>query len=147
VAAYFFCDGEGFVAGSLYGVARPVPAGEEGLRVAIEELLSGPTEAEREQGYSSTIAGLKDVALHDATVMAQETAVIDVTGLPQPVPEEARSFLQPGIMAELTWTVFKLDDGLVNGVEFQLDGSCDAFWQAMGADECQVYTRQDWEQV
>ena len=33
----------------------------------------------------------------------------------------------------------------IEEVEYRLRGSCDAFWQRLGADECQTITRSEWE--
>lgn len=143
VAVYFFCESPDAVAGQLYGVVRP--ADDDALTAAIEAQLRGPTEQEAAQGYASTLAGFDGVTLNEAAFDDSGRAVIDLSGLPDPLPEHTESFLPPGIMAELTWTAFHVPG--IDRIEFRLDGSCDDFWQLLGQDDCRDYTRHDWEQV
>jgi hypothetical protein len=98
VAVYFFCAAH---TPPLVGVARSVPEGVEPVRAALEAQTAGPTPEERGDGLESTLADFDDVALLDAFVTDDGTAVVDLTGLPDALTPGERSFMPPGFLDEV----------------------------------------------
>ena len=146
VAAYFAC--ESGTPGQLYPAYRQVAAGRPALEAALTELLRGPTPEERALGLRSFFGASAAGALRSVRRSAGgDTATIDLEPLADRLPDDpaARSFLPPGVMAELTWTIFAQFPE-VEVVRFSFGGSEAAFWRWLGGP-LQPFTRSDWEQV
>lgn len=146
IVVYFACP-EG-TPGQLYPVPRMTPDSVSAMEGALRALLSGPTDAERSRGLTSllgphTANALRSVRFESGT----GTLSIDFDGLTTRVPDMpgASSFLPPGVMAELTWTIFAQFPE-VQAVRFSEGGSERAFWAWLGA-EPEVFTREDWERI
>jgi hypothetical protein len=145
VWVFFYCDDPYAYPGNLYATVRAVPAGSEPLAVAMAALAAGPTEEERADGFSSTLAEMGEVTILDASVTADGTAaIVDLSGLPAELTWEQRSFLPRGFMAEIAWNVFHTG---VEAIELRLDGSCDAFWNLLTGEDCRLYTANQWGHV
>ena len=111
------------------------------LRGAFNELVQGPTKAERATGlgsvFSSETTGVvRSVALRDGT------AIVDLTPFFDRVPQVTTSEGGAHLMLSLNKTVFQFDE--VEAVEYRVEGSCDAFWESKQGN-CQVISRSDWE--
>ncbi len=147
VIVYFFCDSRSDPA-TLRGVLRPVPEGSTQLEAAIGSLLEGPTEEERGMGYLSTIATYPQIAV-DTVSLYSGRAVVSFSSFPHEVDREHTSFLRPGLMAELTWTVYlhDADRFAIDAVTFDLGGDCHELARRLGYDECLRTTREDWERI
>lgn len=151
VLVYFNC--ESAAPGALTPVQRPVPdsaaaSPEARLEAAIRALVAGPTADERERGFRSFFSADAGVRLLDARVSeAGDTAWLDFTSFEGRLPDGpgVRSFVPPGVMAELTWTVFRSSPEL-EAVRFAFEGSESAFWSWVGGP-VEVFTRRDWEQI
>jgi hypothetical protein len=48
-------------------------------------------------------------------------------------------------LGELYANAFQFED--VESVEFQINGSCEAFWEFLQAGECNITDRATWEQI
>jgi hypothetical protein len=129
--AAFFLRGE-----ELAAVTRSVPSTTGPLRAALEQLLGGPTEAERADGLSSLLAAdgaglLRGVSLSDGR------AVVDFA--PGVLGNGASTSTGSGLLLEqLNGTVFQFP--IVSSVEYRLGGSCEAFFAAIQRS-CQVVER------
>lgn len=118
------------------------------LRVALEALLAGPSAEERRRGYSSSFSERTADALLDVRVNARgDTVWLDFRNFVLELPDDpaVKSFLPPGVMAGLTWTIFSSFPG-IEAVHFAFDGSEAAFWAWLGGD-AQAFTRRHWEQI
>ena len=143
VLVFFFCTGAD--PPGLRPVRRAVPDGEDPLTVGVAALLDGPSRSEVLDGYSQATTD-EGLSLIDADLRKDGTAVVDLAGVPDQVDETTWSFTPPGVMAELTTTLFFVDG--VEAVEFRADGSCERFWGALtDGNECRLFTRQEWEQI
>lgn len=146
VAAYFPCEHGN--PGQLYPAFRHVAAARPAIEAALGELLRGPTPEERALGLHSLFGPSTADALRSVVASAQgDTVTVDLEPLAGRLPgnSAAKSFLPPGVMAELTWTIFaQFAD--VEAARFAFDGSETAFWSWLGGPP-QVFTRSDWEQI
>ncbi|HSH44435.1 MAG TPA: GerMN domain-containing protein [Longimicrobiales bacterium] len=116
-------------------VERRVP--EATVESALQALVRGPTEAERQAGHSSwfadsTAAILRSVARDNGQV------VVDFHGdMPRLMSGAGTSFGSLMLLAMLDSTVFQFPG--VQAVEYRLDGSCAAFgeWLQTGCEGVQ----------
>ncbi len=108
------------------------------LRAAVEQLLAGPTEAERAQGLSSMFTEATAGLLRSVTLDAGGTAVIEFADLRPAVPNASASTASTLLLEQLDETVFQFPT--VQRVEYRIDGSCDAFWEWLQRS-CQVVER------
>ena len=146
VAAYFACDRGN--PGQLYPAFRHVAADRPAIEAALDELLRGPTPEERALGLHSLFGSSTADALRSVVLSAQgDTVTVDLEPLAGRLPANsaAKSFLPPGVMAELTWTIFaQFAD--VEAVRFAFDGSEASFWRWLDGPP-RTFTRSDWEQI
>lgn len=106
-------------------VMRQVPRTDAVLRAALEVLLYGPTEEEREQGiwsfFSSETAGmLRGVSIDEAG-----HAVVDFEDLRPVIPNASTSAGSRILLSELNSTIFQFPT--VRTIEYRIHGSCEAF--------------------
>jgi hypothetical protein len=146
VAAYFPCERGN--PGQLYPAFRHVAADRPAIEAALGELLRGPTPQERALGLHSLFGSSTADALRSVVLSAQgDTVTVDLEPLAGRLPANsaAKSFLPPGVMAELTSTIFaQFAD--VEAVRFAFDGSEETFWHWLDGPP-QIFTRSDWEQI
>lgn len=119
-------------------VRRPAREDRPALRTALEELLAGPTAAERGAGIESWFSGLTADALRSAEVDAAGHAIVDFADLAALIPNAASSTGSAMLLTELNGTVFGIPE--VRSVEYRIDGSCDAFWDWLQYG-CQIVQR------
>jgi hypothetical protein len=120
----FFSD----ASGSVTAVTRTVPKTVGVLRASLEQLLLGPTDAERANGlasfFSTDDTGDLSVAV---AIQGDGTAVVDLDSrLPERIPNASTAAGSQQLLAELNATVFQFPT--VSAVEYRLGGSCEAFW-------------------
>ena len=146
VAVYFACERGN--PGQLYPAYRSVAAERPAIEAALAELLRGPTAEERALGLHSLFGARTAGALRSVRLSSGgDTVTVDLEPLADRLPANpaAKSFLPPGVMAELTWTIFaQFAD--VQAARFAFDGSESAFWRWLDGPP-QIFTRSDWEQI
>lgn len=133
VVTVYFTRGEAPVA-----VARAVPAERADLSAVLEQLLAGPTAAERAQGITSWFSTATAGSLRSATVDRSGRAIVDFADLPGAIPNASSSTGSALLLQELNGTVFA--DPAVRSVEYRTDGSCEAFWNWLQYD-CRIVVR------
>ena len=101
------------------------------LRVAMEELLAGPTPAERRAGLDSWFSEETADRLRSVTIEGGH-AVVDFHDLRDVIPNAGSSAGSRRLLAELDATVFQFRS--ISSVEYRLDGDCEAFteWLQIG---------------
>lgn len=149
VAVYLSC--EGAQPGSLQPMQRMAPAELDPAEASIQSLLRGATESERAQGCRSFFSPETAGALLSFRRSAgRDTVSFNFADFSDAIPNNvaAKSFLPPGVMAELTWTLFDQFDQ-IEAANFAFDGSRDAFWSWIAGEPstAQTFTRRDWEQL
>ena len=114
------------------------------ITYAMTHLLAGPTATERADGFDSSfseqsVAGLLTVNLEDGHLILDFTE--DVT-----VDNASTATGSTFFLAELYANSFQFED--VETVEFQINGSCEAFWEFLQAGPtCNITYRAGWEQI
>ncbi|MGH7483452.1 MAG: GerMN domain-containing protein [Longimicrobiales bacterium] len=149
VAVYFACGAA--VPGQLHAAYRLVPTAADPIGAALAEMLRGPTDEERALGYRSLFSDRTSGMLNGVErSTGGDTLTIDFADFrdalaESPVPS---SFLPGGVMADITWTVFRQFPD-VQALRFTFDGDERAFWSWLAGEpaEPRVFTRADWEQV
>jgi hypothetical protein len=112
-------------------------ASERVLTAALEALLMGPTAEEQERGIHSFFSAETEDLLAEV-VVEDRRAVVDLRDFRDRIPNASSSAGSIAFLAELTNTVFA--NSLVDEVEFQMEGSCEAFW-AFLQQACTVVRR------
>ena len=101
---------------------------------------------ERERGLRSSFGPWTDNALLDVQRRG-DTVHIDLVEFPRAILDDpgAKSFLPPGLMADITWTMFRQFPD-VAAIRLSFAGSEQAFWSWLGGP-VRAFTRRDWERV
>jgi hypothetical protein len=142
VAVVLTCDAvppleEGF----FVAAERHLPRTPGVLRAALDALLAGPSDAERDAGLGSMFSEETAGFLRSVNITADGTAVVDLDGrLLQVVSGASSSTGSAVFLGQLDNTIFHFSQ--VQRIEYRLDGSCDAFWEALQRS-CDVVERPD----
>ncbi len=133
IQVFFHCGG------NLVPVARLMPAGsvDMQLSVALMQLVSGPSAAERDLGFSSVFSGGTAGCLQSVSVSLDGQAVASFrdfsAAMPNPItPEASRMMLD-----EMSETAFQFPE--VQLVFLQFDGDCERFWNWQQASCTPIY--------
>ena len=136
--------------GALLPSPHRVPAGADPVASVVVELVKGVNAHESALGCVSFFSPKTQGALRSVHRNERgDTLLVDFRNFTDALPDTAgvTSFLPPGIMAELTWTLFQFDE--VEAVRFSFDGDEQAFWHWLGGPgtPVEVFTRTNWEQI
>jgi hypothetical protein len=148
VVTYRACPSE--TPGGLLPMSRSVPIDQDPVAGAVAELLKGVDESEASRGCTSFFSSATEGALRTLHRNDQgDTLFVDFRDFSEALPgtPAVRSFLPPGVMAELTWTLFHFES--IHAVRFSFEGDESAFWRWLGGPgaRVEVFTRTDWEQI
>jgi len=151
VQVYYTCSEE--APGGLYPVNRKVSKDADPVKAALEEMLCGPTKEEQLKGYRSYFSRLTAGMLRGVTRSTDgKTITIDFVDFSNLFGEDdiprPTSFGPGGVMADITWTVFKQFPE-VQALRFAFEGDEDVFWLWLSGKptQPQAFTRTDWEQI
>ena len=127
VAVHLLCDE------AVIPVRRSIPASELAMLTrTLELLLAGPTEAEAEQGFSSSFPASLSVT---SVVLTDGNAVVDIAGpFTDEIPNASAAILAVREQLFRTATQFST----VSSVEVHLDGSCDTYAAWAQSDTCVI---------
>jgi hypothetical protein len=123
-------------------VYRSVDASSALLTNTLEQLVAGPTDEERADGFRSfwsaeTADAINSVQLADGAVQVNFGS--PVTAIRGADDEPARSFL----LADIYTSLFQYER--VRSVELRLGNDCDAFFDLLGQEGCTIVDRGGWE--
>ena len=137
VYAFFTCAADSVEARP---VARPAQAAdsESRLEAALSGLLGGPTADEQAAGYFSFFSAETELALNAVTIEPDGTAIVDLEDIRGLIPNASSSAGSELLLAQLNATVFQVAE--VTGVEYRIDGSCEAFWEWLQRS-CEIVPR------
>jgi len=137
VYAFFSCAADSVEARP---VARHGQAAdpESRLEAALSGLLGGPTPDEQAAGYFSFFSEETELALNAVTIEPDGTAVVDLGDIRGFIPNASSSAGSELLLAQLNATVFQVAE--VTGVEYRIDGSCEAFWEWLQRS-CEIVPR------
>jgi spore germination protein GerM len=109
-------------------VYRAVPPGTDTdmLTLALQQLLRGPTVAEREDGLTSWFSAETSDLLIEASIDEEGHAVVNFADFRPIIPGASSSAGSRILLTELTGTVAQFE--AVRSIEYQLAGSCHRFW-------------------
>jgi len=128
----------------------PVPAARsvvqtdshtELIRLTLEELLKGPTDAEKAAGMNSWFSAGTAHALSGVLENNNEYTVL-FSGLNTLIPNASTSAGSQMLISQLNSTMFQF--GFVGSVIYTLEGDCGAFWEWLQMG-CHTVTRAEWE--
>lgn len=95
------------------------------LEAALQNVVRGPTEAERAGGAQSWFSEETADVLISAVVDAAGHAIVDFRDLRTLIPNASSSAGSEMLLSELNATVFAFPD--IRSVEYRINGSCDVF--------------------
>lgn len=139
VAVFFTCTGDTLPA-TPRAVLRDASVKDEELRTALKELVKGPNDDERAQGFTSYFSSQTAEMLNSVTVTGGR-AVVDFKDLSHQMNNASTAAGAGQLLRELNRTVFQFDE--IEEVQFQFDGSCDAFFQWLQSS-CTVISAADY---
>jgi spore germination protein GerM len=128
----------------------PVPASrtvpetdsrEELLQSTLKELLTGPTDAEKDAGFVSWFSPATTDAVIDV-VWDGDFFTVVFQGLNTLIPNASASAGSQMLLSQLDSTMFQFD--FVQRVNYTLEGNCDDFWEWLQMG-CHIVTRAEWE--
>lgn len=132
VTVYFTCNAD-----TLVPAYRLVPASSGVLRASLDQLLAGPSPAERTAGLGSWFSG--DTAGMVASVnLTSGMAVVNFRDLRAVIPNASTSAGSQLLLRQLDATVFQFST--VRSVEYRIDGSCARFFEWLQL-ACEVRSR------
>ena len=106
-------------------VERDVAPTRAVLRAALEQLLAGPTPAERAAGFTSFF-GQETAGALNSVVVADGIARIDFDDFSRAIPNASSSAGSAQLLAQLRATIFQYPS--IRAAEITFGGSCEAFW-------------------
>ena len=135
VVTVFYSCGVGAVPVPTY---RVYPTTTAVLRTALDQLLAGPTAAERSAGLTSWFSSATATYLVRVT-LASGVATVDFTDLRPVIPNASTSAGAHMLLAQLDATVFQYPT--VHSVLYRINGSCEAFGDWLQLSACVPRTR------
>jgi hypothetical protein len=138
---FFPCGSSDLATGGTF-VYRAVPATDLVLTTTMREMVAGLEDEEVQLGFRSPLpaaanGSFSGVSIVDGTAYL-EFANDDILPPGVATAEGAQVFL-----STLNANVFQFSS--ISAVEYRLNGSCDAFWQQLGAEGCNPITRAEWQ--
>ncbi|MDJ0664560.1 MAG: hypothetical protein QNJ75_08360 [Acidimicrobiia bacterium] len=136
---FFPCGGTDLARGTY--VYRVVPATDLVLTTTMREMTAGLDLEETQLGFRNPLPASADGSF-------QGVSIVDGTAY---IEFGSNDILPPGVatiegaqvfLSTLNANVFQFSS--ISAVEYRLNGSCDAFWQQIGAEECDPITRAEW---
>lgn len=134
VQVYFTCNND-FQAVPRYVAVSDNP--QEVAEATLNELVAGPTEAERIAGFSSFFSSDTANVINSVTITDGEV-VVDVSKGIRNIPNASTSNGLRTIVSQLRSTLFQFPN--IKVIDIRMDGSCDAFWGWLESN-CQSITR------
>lgn len=132
--------GAGDFCSLVYPLQRPVPAGADRAEVALRQLLAGPTDAERAQGYGGWFSTATANDLIGVQVRGQ-TAYVDLRDFSATIPNASTSCGSSILLHQLDATTSAATGA--DEVRYAFAGDPAAFWNwlqvgcpAGGDDRC-----------
>lgn len=125
---------------------RPVKddVGTEGrLRLALAELVKGPTSEERSEGLVSMFSE-ETAGLVNSVEVVDGRATVDFRDFRQIIPQVSTSHAGVAFTFTLNLTVFQFDG--IQQVDYLIEGDCSRFWRSLEA-ECQIVTKEAWDRA
>ena len=122
-------------------VYREVPQTSALLTTTMRQLVAGPSPDERDDGFSSAWSEATDGVI--SSVQLSNGEVIVEFGRLDALPAVSGSPSRDFFLAALNASLFQYDR--VISVEYRIQGSCDDFWALLGAAECEIVTRAEWD--
>lgn len=136
---YYTCGPSTVPTGSFF-VYRVVPTTDLVLTNTLAELVKGPEPNEQAAGFVSFFSEATADSLADLSLSAGRVTV-GFRGL-ETIENISTATGSEFFLANLNANVFQFDT--IDSVEYQLNGSCDEFWNLLGRD-CQLVTRAEWQ--
>ncbi|HYG56688.1 MAG TPA: GerMN domain-containing protein [Symbiobacteriaceae bacterium] len=140
VAVFFTCASDSLPSAPR-ALLRQAPPEDAALETALKELLKGPNAEEQAAGFRSFFSGLTAGMLKRVTVTDEKRAIVDFADFRDKMSNASTSAGAGQLIRELSKTVFQFDE--IQEVEYQLDGSCDAFFQWLQS-ECHTISASEY---
>ena len=126
VDIYLVNDTLGDPCTEVFPVPRTVAA-DDPLTGALESLLAGPTDAEREEGYGGWFSDETEGMLRSVEIVAG-TVMVDLEDLRPVIPNASTSCGSSALLGQLDTTTLAAADGAVS-VLYLLEGEHDVFYE------------------
>lgn len=110
----------------VYAVHRTVPAAQDRVTVALQQLLAGPTAEESAQGYTSWFSSATANVLIGAKVSGN-TTYVNLSDLRQIIPNASTSCGSAALLAQLGTTARQA--GMTPRVLYAINGQPTPFWE------------------
>lgn len=121
--------------GRPIALVRVVPETSGVLRAALDQLLAGPTAAERDAGFTSWFSEETRGMVASVNLSSAGHAVVDFDDLRPVIPNASASAGSQLLLDQLDATVLQFPT--VRTVEYRIDGDCDAFFEWLQLAGCE----------
>jgi hypothetical protein len=132
LTVWFTCGEPGSEVAPVY---RIVPSTRAVLRASLEELLAGPTAAERAAGHTSWFSPAT-ADLLDGVEIDDGMAVVDFGDLPSVIPNASTSAGSQMLLSQLDATTFQFST--VTSARYLLGGECEAWSSWLQLASCET---------
>jgi spore germination protein GerM len=144
-------SGDAYIRDSYVSVQRTLngnekvaskPSDRDLLEASLTELLKGVTPEESSDGFVSAFNSKTAGSLLSVEVDSDGGAVVDFKDFTESLPEASTTQGSAILLTQLNSTVFTIDS--VRSVQYQVEGSCDAFWSFF-QQVCSPVAQDAWE--
>lgn len=115
----------------VYAVHRTIPEASDVLTATLNELLAGPTAAEKAQGYGSWFSAATAQSLLKASTSAN-TSYVDLTDIRTVIPNASTSCGSAALLAQLRTTAQQA--AMTPRVLYAIKGQPSTFWEWLQLD-------------
>jgi hypothetical protein len=128
----FFSTGDGSDCGEVTGFFRDSTGVVAPIRFALDQLVAGPTPAEKSQGASSWFSSATAGSIRSINLRSDGLLIVDFDDIRSTIPGASSSCGSQALLTNLTATVFRFAS--VERVRFEINGYCDLFYNWLQRD-------------
>jgi hypothetical protein len=140
VRVYYACGSTDIATGGTW-VYRAVEPTDLVLTTTMAEMVKGLDDGEEALGFKSPFPASAEGSSRGVSIV-DGTAFIEFDDGLFPDGADTAEGSQV-FLSTLNANAFQFPS--IDAVEYRLRGSCDAFWQRLGAEGCETITRSEWE--
>lgn len=128
----FFSTGDGTDCSEVTGFRRGADRVRAPIGFTLDRLVEGPTEIEQHLGASSFFSDDTSDSIRSINLKSDGLLIVDFKDIRPVIPNASSSCGSGALLSSLNSTVFQFSE--VDRVRYQIDGSCDTFFEWLQRD-------------